>query len=61
MALTFNGEIYNYRALRRRLVPHAGFDDSLLLHVSAQDRTAVRAVWDARRQRLLAELDEPLR
>ncbi len=43
------------------LVPHAGFDDTVLVNASAQDRAAVRAAWDARRQRVLAELDEPLR
>jgi len=43
------------------LVTHAGFDDSVLVNITAEDRVAVRAAWDSRRQRLLAELDEPLR
>jgi spermidine synthase len=43
------------------LVPHAGFDDSVLVNATAEERAAVRAAWQARRQHLLAELDEPLR
>jgi spermidine synthase len=43
------------------LVTHAGFDDSVLVNATVEDRAAVRAAWDTRRQRLLTELDEPLR
>ena len=49
------------RDVLEELVTHSGFDDSVLVNASVEDRAAVRAAWDARRQRLLAELDEPLR
>lgn len=43
------------------LEPFAGYDDSTLANASDDDRARVRAAWDARRKKLLSELDEPLR
>ena len=44
----------------QELVAYSGFDDGLLVNASAEERANVRAAWDARRQRLLPELEEPL-
>ncbi len=49
------------RDVLEELVAYAGFDDSVLVNASPEDRSAVRAAWDARRARLLTELDEPLK
>src|ERR1043166_3798767 len=70
LALTFNGEIYNYRELRRELAPYAPFqtetDTEVLLHayrhwglamLDRLDGMFAFALWDARAQRLLCARD----
>ena len=66
--LTYNGEIYNFRALRRRLEGpfHSNCDTEVLLHLFARhgDRCVDQlrgmfafAVWDAQKKRLFAARD----
>jgi len=43
------------------LEPYAGFDPSILVNISDAERAELQQAWDARRARLLTELDEPLR
>ncbi len=43
------------------LVSAAGYDESLLSGVTDSGRTSIRDTWEARRARLLQELEEPLR
>jgi asparagine synthase (glutamine-hydrolysing) len=70
LTLTFNGEIYNYRELRRLLAPYAAFqtetDTEVLLHAYRHwglamlhrlDGMFAFALWDARAQRLLCARD----
>ena len=68
--LVFNGEIYNFRELRRDLAPRHRFcsqgDGEVILHlyeergeaaVAALDGMFAFALWDARRRRLLVARD----
>jgi asparagine synthase (glutamine-hydrolysing) len=68
LVLTYNGEIYNYRELRRELDGpfRSDSDTEVLLHLLARDGLAAVhalrgmfafAVWDRRRRRLLAARD----
>ena len=43
------------------LVAYAGYDESILTNADGKERSAIREAWDARKRRLLGELDEPLR
>jgi spermidine synthase len=43
------------------LQPAAGFDPALLINISDSERAEVMSAWQSRRERLLTELDEPLR
>ncbi len=66
--ITYNGEIYNFRALRRQLRGpfHSNSDTEVLLHLFARDGDRcvdqlrgmfAFAVWDARKRRLFAARD----
>lgn len=66
--ITYNGEIYNFRELRRQLEGpfHSDGDTEVLLHLFARDGERCLqqlqgmfafAIWDARRQRLFAARD----
>jgi asparagine synthase (glutamine-hydrolysing) len=68
--LVFNGEVYNFRELRRELEPRHHFrslgDGEVILHlyeergdeaVKALDGMFALAVWDARRRRMLLARD----
>lgn len=71
VALVFNGEIYNYRSLRRALRPHVSFasetDSEVLLRgylvwgwkelLRRIDGMFAVAIWDARKQQLYAARD----
>jgi hypothetical protein len=49
------------REIVAALEPYAGFAPDLLVHISDAERAEVTRVWQARRSRLIAELQEPLR
>jgi asparagine synthase (glutamine-hydrolysing) len=68
LALTYNGEIYNFRELRRQLAGpfHSDCDTEVLLHLLARDGAGCLpllrgmfafAVWDRSRQQLFAARD----
>ena len=43
------------------LEPHAGFDPAMLTNITEPQLQEVKKAWDARRAKLLPELEEPLR
>jgi hypothetical protein len=43
------------------LAPYAGFSPEMLTDISEPELLQVKKTWEARRERILPELDEPLR
>ncbi len=49
------------REIVEALEPKAGVDPEIFVNIDAESRVKVREAWEARRKRILPELDEPLR
>ena len=45
----------------RELIPFAGYDPALLRNVTSEDRAEIENAWKHRLERVLPELEEPLR